>query len=126
MMLDKARSPAVNPERGTSDGVERRLVAAARDAGTRDVFVLRLYVAGSGERSMAAVDRIARLCETYIPGRYELAVIDIYAQPALAQEGDIVAAPTLVKHLPLPLRRVVGDMADEGRLLVALNVRKAS
>ncbi len=104
--------------------IGQRFAAAARSAGPRDQFVLRLYVAGSGERSMAAVERVARLCDRYLAGRYELSVIDIYEQPALAQEGNVVAAPTLVKQLPTPLRRVVGDMADEGRILLALDLRQ--
>lgn len=97
------------------------LAGAAQDGATH--FVLRLFVAGSGERSMRAVERIARLCERYLPGRYELTVIDIYQEPAMVETAQVVAAPTLVKRLPEPLRRVVGDMADEGRILVALNIQ---
>ncbi len=86
-------------------------------------YVLRLYVAGSGERSLQAVGRVKRLCEQHIEGRYELEVIDIYQHPSEAGSGQVIAAPTLVKHMPPPLRRVVGSMADEGRVLIALGVR---
>lgn len=91
------------------------------DAGVH--FVLRLYVAGSGERSLQAVGRVKRLCEAHLEGRYDLEVIDIYQHPALAESEQLLAAPTLVKQLPPPLRRVVGNMADEGRVLIALGVK---
>jgi circadian clock protein KaiB len=83
-----------------------------------------LYVAGTNARSLRAVQTVKGLCERHLPGRYDLRVIDIYQDPALATEGDIVAAPTLVKHLPEPLRRVIGDLADEGRVLLALGVQE--
>jgi circadian clock protein KaiB len=75
---------------------------------------------------MRAVERVTRLCERHLAGRYQLSVIDIYENPALAEVGQVVAAPTLVKQLPAPLRRIVGDMADEERILMALNVRGAA
>jgi circadian clock protein KaiB len=93
--------------------------------GTGQHYVLRLFVAGSGQRSMRAVERIKRLCEEHLAGHYELEVVDIYQEPHTAQAGDVVAAPTLVKEMPQPLRKVVGDMADEGRILIALGVRAA-
>lgn len=98
------------------------IARASEDLGSGVRYVLRLYVAGSGERSLRAVSRIKRLCEEHLPGRYDLQVIDIYQHPAMAQSGDVVAAPTLVKQMPPPLRRVVGDMADSGRVLIALGV----
>ncbi len=86
-------------------------------------YVLRLFVAGMNPRSLNAVDNLRRVCEQHLDGDYELRVIDIYELPELAEEGQVVAAPTLVKQLPLPLRRLVGDLADEGRVLLALGVR---
>ena len=86
-------------------------------------YVLRLYVAGVTPRSRAALANIKRICEEHLRGRYELEVIDIYQQPVLAKGDQIVAAPTLVRKLPAPLRRLIGDMGDEQRVLVGLDLR---
>src|SRR5262245_60242893 len=88
-------------------------------------YILQLYVAGTNPRSLGAVERVSRLCEQHLSGHYSLEVIDIYQHPSLAQDAQVVAAPTLVRSLPEPLRRIVGDMADEGRVLLALGVRGA-
>ncbi len=97
----------------------------ADDAGaTSPRFVLQLFVAGSTPRSLRAVENLRRLFDKHIPGRYELRVIDIYRLPEMAEVGQVIAAPTLVKELPAPLRRIVGDMADEGRVLLALGIRQ--
>ncbi|HJU64269.1 MAG TPA: circadian clock KaiB family protein [Gemmatimonadaceae bacterium] len=85
-------------------------------------YVFQLYVAGTTARSLQAVERIKRLCERHLTGRYDLEVVDIYQVPAQAEEHDIVAAPTLVKRRPEPLRRMVGSMTDESRLLRAIGV----
>jgi len=87
-------------------------------------YILRLYVTGMTPRSIEAITATKAICEKYLRNRYELDVIDLYLQPALAMEEQIIAAPTLVKRLPLPLRRLVGDLADEERVLSALNVRR--
>lgn len=98
------------------------LEAAARDqAGT--AYVLRLYVAGLTPRSTVAIRSVKEVCERHLQGRYELEIVDIYQNPTLAKGEQIVAAPTLIKHLPLPLRRLIGDMADEQRVLVGLDLR---
>ena len=83
-------------------------------------YVLRLYVAGMTPRAGRAIEHVRAVCDAHLDGRYELAVVDIYQQPAFAKGEQIIAAPTLVKELPLPLRRIVGDMSDHARLLVAL------
>jgi circadian clock protein KaiB len=85
-------------------------------------FVLRLYVSGMTPRSQRAIENIRRLCEEHLAGRYSLEVIDIYQQPGMAKSEQIIAAPTLVKKLPLPLRKVIGDMSNPGRILVVLGV----
>ena len=87
-------------------------------------YVLRLYVAGSTMRSAAAILNIRKICEQNLKDRYELQVIDIYQQPVLAEGEQIIAAPTLIKCLPLPLRRFIGDMTDTERILVGLDLRK--
>ena len=87
-------------------------------------YVLNLYVTGMRPRSQRAIDNIRRLCEEHLSGRYELKIIDIYQQPTLAADAQILAAPTLVKTLPLPLRKVIGDMSDKGHVLIALGVKE--
>ena len=87
---------------------------------------MRLYVTGATPRSTRAITNLRRLCDEHFPGRYELEVVDIYQQPALAAEGQVVAAPTLVKSLPLPLRKFIGDMSDTQNLLAGLQVFAAA
>ena len=89
-------------------------------------YVLRLYVAGVTPRSLAAMSCIKRICEEHLRGRYQLEVIDIYQQPVLARGDQIVAVPTLIRKLPAPLRRLIGDMSDEQRVLVGLDLRPRS
>ncbi len=79
--------------------------------------VLRLYVTGGALRSARAIRNVCQFCETHFPGRYDLEVIDLYQQPWLASQADVVAAPTLVKLFPLPVQRFIGVMADLRRLL---------
>jgi circadian clock protein KaiB len=89
-------------------------------------YVLHLYVTGMRPCSQRAIDNIRRLCEEHLSGRYKLKVIDVYQQPELAKGAQIIAAPTLVRELPPPLRKIVGDMSDEGRVLIALGVEVAA
>jgi circadian clock protein KaiB len=96
---------------------------AARAAAADRRYVLRLYVAGITPRSSAAIRAITEICERYLEGRYELEVIDIYQQPTLAKGEQIIAAPTLIKKLPLPLRRLIGNLTDKERILVGLDLR---
>ena len=84
-------------------------------------YHLRLYVAGASERSRQAIVRARRLCETEFGGAYELEVIDIYQQPILARDGQILATPTLVRELPNPVRRFLGNLTDTAGLLVGLD-----
>jgi circadian clock protein KaiB len=85
-----------------------------------------LYIAGTTPRSSRAVANIRDICKHNLKGRYELEVIDIYQKPALAQGEQIIAAPTLVKQLPLPLRRFIGDLSDTERILVGMDLTEAS
>lgn len=84
--------------------------------------ILRLYVAGSTPQSSRAIRNLKAICETNLPGRYVLTVVDLYAQPELAREDQIVVAPTLVRQSPLPIRRVVGDLSNTHRVLAALDL----
>ena len=87
-------------------------------------IVLRLYVTGMTPRSVRAIENIQEICSEHLEGRYQLEIIDVYQQPVLAKGDQIVAAPTLIKHLPPPLRRFIGDMSQTERLLVGLDLRK--
>ena len=87
-------------------------------------FVLRLYVSGMTPRSVRAIENVRRICAEHLEGRYSLEIIDIYQQPIFAKEAQIVAAPTLVKELPLPLRKFIGDMSSVEKLLVGFDIRK--
>lgn len=87
------------------------------------LYVLRLYVAGINPRSSIAIRSITDICEQHLKGRYDLEVIDIYQNPTLAKGEQIIAAPTLIKKLPEPLRRFIGDLADQERILVGLDLR---
>ena len=83
---------------------------------------LRLYVAGSSPNSLRALTNIRRICEEHFEDHYDLEVVDLYKQPALAKEEQIVAAPTLVKRLPPPLRKIIGDLSNTDRVLRGLGV----
>lgn len=85
-------------------------------------FVLRLYVTGSTVRSSQAVANVRSLCEEYLPGRYDLEVVDIYQQPGEAAKDQVIAAPTLVKELPMPVKRLIGDLSDRDKVIVGLNL----
>jgi circadian clock protein KaiB len=99
----------------------------ALDEADQAHYVLRLYVTGATPRSTRAIVNIKAICEQHLQGRYDLEVIDLYQQPTLGQEEQILAAPTLVKALPAPLRKLIGDLSDEDHVLIGLGlIRKAS
>jgi len=86
-------------------------------------YVLRLFIAGINPKSVKAIENLKEVCDESLKDRYELEIIDIYQQPIFAKEGHIIAAPTLIKELPPPLRRFVGDLSDKERLLIGLDLR---
>lgn len=90
---------------------------------TRSKYLLRLYVTGTTGKSMRAIQNVRRICEEHLQGLYDLEVVDIYKNLPLARGDQIIAAPTLIKRLPAPLRRLIGDMSDEQRVLVGLDIR---
>ncbi len=92
----------------------------------KERYTLRLYVTGATARSGRAIENAKALCERYLRGRYDLEIIDIYQQPDLAEGDQIMVAPTLVKRHPLPLRRLVGDLADQERVLGRLDLLPAT
>jgi circadian clock protein KaiB len=99
----------------------KELIAAAKEM-KKAQYVLRLYVAGMTPRSAEAIRRVTDFCEKHLTEQYELEIIDIYQKPVLVQGEQIIAVPTLVKHLPLPLRRFIGDMHDEEKLLFGMDL----
>ena len=90
---------------------------------SQESYLLRLYVTGSTPRSARAIENLRRVCEEFLPGRYELEVVDIYQRPEAAREFQLIAAPTLVKLLPEPFKRIIGSLADTERVLVGLDIR---
>lgn len=93
--------------------------AAAPDAR----YVLRLYIAGMTPNSRRAITNIKKICDEYLEGRYDLDVVDIYQEPVLAEGEQIIAAPTLIKQLPLPLHKFIGDLSNTQKVLVGLDLR---
>ncbi len=86
-------------------------------------YILRLYITGMTPNSKRAVENVKRICEEHLAGRYELEVIDIYQQPSLAVGEQIIAAPTLIKKLPTPLKKLIGDMSNTEKVLLGLDLR---
>jgi circadian clock protein KaiB len=103
--------------------LEKVVDESAPEQGQPLCYVLRLYVTGITPNSRRAVENVRRICEEHLKGRYELEVIDIYRYPGLASGEQILAAPTLIKKLPLPLRRLIGDMSNEEKVLFGLDLR---
>ena len=101
-----------------AEGLEKALAESHPE-----VYTLRLYVAGMTPQSTRAIANIKEICEEHLKGHYSLEVIDIYQQPVLAAGEQIIAAPTLIKKLPLPLRRLIGDLSSTERVLVGLDLR---
>jgi len=89
----------------------------------RAKYVLQLYVTGMTPKSTQAIANVQKLCEKHLAGRHELKVIDVYQQPKLAKEEQIIATPTLLKKLPLPLRRLIGNMSDTERFLAGIDLK---
>ena len=105
----------------TDDGIRATFEQAARAAAIEH-YVLRLYVTGMTPRSARAVKNLQAICDQHLAGRYDLEVIDIYQQPILTKGEQIIAAPTLIKKLPLPMRRIIGDMSNHERVLLGLDL----
>lgn len=93
-------------------------------AAKEERFTLKLYVAGQTPRSLAALENLRKLCEEYIPGRYDLEVVDLIQHPKLARTDQILAIPTLVRSLPTPIARIIGDLSDTDQVLLGLNLQR--
>ena len=110
----------MDTKRGKTSTDEFEKAAAKRD---RAKYVFRLYVTGMTPKSTLAIANVQELCKKHLAGCYELKVIDIYQQPKLAKGEQIIATPTLIKKLPLPLRKFIGDMSDTERFLVGIDLK---
>ncbi|HYV37994.1 MAG TPA: circadian clock KaiB family protein [Gemmataceae bacterium] len=106
------------------DAVKANVKQAASEAAP-DIWELRLYVAGKTAKSVAAMDNLKRLCEEHLPGKYQIEIVDLLVQPQLAAGDQIVAIPTLVRKLPHPIRKIIGDLSNVERTLVGLQLRPA-
>ena len=87
------------------------------------VYVLHLYVSGASRNSLKAIQNLKQVCDTYLAGQYELSIIDIYQQPEQAVKEQIVAAPTLIRQLPLPVRRLIGNLSRSQDVLLKLEIK---
>lgn len=96
---------------------------ATAHPGNTEIWDFRLYVAGHAPRSVAAIENLEALCEKHMPGRYHIEIIDLAARPELARGDQIVAIPTLVRKLPQPIRRIIGDLSNTDKVLVSLQLR---
>lgn len=102
----------------------KAIAAAPEKAPPSERYLLRLYVSGVSERSRQSILNINAICKENLQGQYQLEVVDIHQKPSLAVDEQIVATPTLIKMLPLPLRRIVGDLSNRDGVLVGLDIRK--
>lgn len=108
----------------SEDAETLRQLEAALAESSDGFYRLRLYVTGSTPRSSRAIANLRAILEEHVPGRYELDVVDLYQQPHLAKDAQVIAAPTLVKELPEPVRKIVGDMSNEDRVLIGLDIQR--
>jgi circadian clock protein KaiB len=115
----------MNARSATAKPGPRAKAVAANDAGRAQVaeWQLRLYVAGQTAKSIAALDNLRRVCETHLAGRYTIEVVDLLVNPRLAAGDQILAVPTLVRKFPEPIRKIIGDLSNEERVLVGLDVQ---
>jgi circadian clock protein KaiB len=93
--------------------------------GAREPMILRLYIAGQTPKSLAAISNLKTICAEYLGGRYKVDVIDLLKNPALARDHQILAIPTLVRQVPVPLRKIIGDLSDTEQVLVGLDIRSS-
>jgi circadian clock protein KaiB len=105
-----------------SPGKGKKAKAAAKE----EIWNLRLYVAGQTQKSITAFANLKKICEEHLAGEYRIEVIDLLKNPQLAKGDQIVAIPTLVRKLPEPLKRIIGDLANTERVLVGLDIRSVS
>ena len=108
---------------GSKKNPRKALEQAEKEQENRK-YVLRLYVSGLTPRSTSAIENIRKICDEHLAGRFDLEVVDIFQQPDAARQEQIIAAPTLIKKLQLPLRKFIGDLSDTERILVGLEIKE--
>jgi len=118
------KPPEKSSAAGRREPERARKLERAGSRSQRSKYVLRLYISGSTSKSSLAVENIKQVCEQHLKNRYDLEVIDIYQQTNLARDEQIVAVPTLIKQLPLPLRRLIGNLSNQENVLLGLDLRK--
>jgi circadian clock protein KaiB len=127
-MSSKPRNndPPDDREQGPDTGIDQTLKEFEKLVAdlAQPSYLFRLYVSGSTPRSSAAIANVRRICDQYLPGHYDLEVIDVYQQPAATKAAQIIAVPTLIKELPFPPQRFVGDMSNTERIVIGLNLRR--
>jgi circadian clock protein KaiB len=109
------------PQKNNHDEKIAEFEQALNDS-TAQVYVLRLFVTGASQKSLQAIDNLKRLCEENFPNQYELEIVDIYQQPGLAAKEQLLAVPTLIKALPLPVRRLIGNLSNAKETLKHLGI----
>ena len=119
------KSKLASGSRSVNSAGSKRIGSKRKSSRNGDVqFVeLRLYVAGQTPKSLAALANLKKICQDHLAGRYKLHVIDLVKTPQLAQNDQILAIPTLVRKLPAPMRKIIGDLSDSSRVLVGLDLR---
>jgi circadian clock protein KaiB len=116
------KKPAQRPAIAKRSATAKEKPASSPGA-SEEFFTMRLYVAGQSTRSNAAIANLRRICDEHIPGRYEVQIIDLLRHPELAKDDQIVAIPTLIKKMPVPVRRIIGDLSVTERVVVSLELR---
>lgn len=109
------------PKPSATEAMEQALARQSKEK-----YVLKLYITGMTRRSQEALRNLEKVCHEYLADNYELEVIDIYQQPTLAKGDQIIAVPTLIKKLPAPLRRLIGDLSQEDRIILGLDLKSKS
>ena len=120
-MKQKASAKTKSKKAASKPGKKAAPAATNGDTG---LVELRLYVAGQTPKSLAALSNLKKICDEHLTGRYKLHVIDLVKTPQLAQGDQILAIPTLVRNLPVPIRKIIGDLSDLEKVLVGLNLRE--
>jgi circadian clock protein KaiB len=114
----EGKNSTKEPSKNSKEGLEQELLNLELE----EKYVFRLYVAGNSPKSVRALQKLTKICEEHLKGRYELEVIDIYQNPELLEKEQIYAVPTLIKKLPLPLQKLIGDMTNTEKLLIYLDL----
>jgi len=117
-----APKSAVVEKKGRKAQTLEALAEVEGDGAADDVWTLRLYVAGDSPKSRTALANLQRLCETHLEGKYQIEVVDLKTRPELAKADQILALPTLVRRIPEPMKRLIGDLSDSERAMVALEL----